>query len=307
MLNGRALMSYFSKHGRVGWWPAAAAVLLCALSAGVCQADRIKVYVMAGQSNMSGSAELPWIPSELVGPHEDIQYSYKVNLGSDQSNGWGPLRLRNGIKFGSEMSFGRSMADAMPDENIAVLKVTKDASLLRLDWRPPRPLFHIFIDRVNSQLDLLVDEGWEPEVAGMVWVQGSGDSRRVDVANKYGRWLPTFIEAVRTDINFTIEDMPFVLNRLHINADRPDEPKKLVREAQLQAARADRRVKIVSIDDLRLKKDNVHFKAPTHVELGYRASYAIRHLMTLPTPEPSTLAMLTVLAAGALRRRRRAA
>lgn len=112
------------------------------------QAKHYKVYLLGGQSNASGRGDA----SELVAPYDspqtDVALYWQKTL--ETSNGnltqdvWVALQPDSGqgknspaghdVEFGPELAFGRTMADAHPDDNIAIIKYGHGGSNLHTQW-----------------------------------------------------------------------------------------------------------------------------------------------------------------------------
>lgn len=241
-----------------------------------CRAEPIRVYIMAGQSNMVGGAPEP-APSNLS-PQADILYQYRLEIGVNpirrhESTTWGPLRTLAGLgvgsSYGSELSFGNAMASREAGK-VAIIKTAANGTSLATRWMPSQTdsaaLYPWMIEKVNSSLDELRGQGYDPTIEGFVWIQGEGDAGAPDRAAAYGANLGTLASALRSDLN--VPNLPFLLNELHANLNRAY--RNEVRQGQRAAAAADPNMHIVNGDDLGLLSDSVHFLSSTHIEMGRR-------------------------------------
>jgi hypothetical protein len=193
---------------RWGFYLAAAFALLTA--SGTANAKPVKVYLLAGQSNMVGFGENNALPTELKQPQTDVQIFH--------GGGWGYLRPglgKDGNSFGPEITFGRDMADALPHDRIALIKVAWGGTNLMQQWRPPLaggqvgPLYTDFMNIVTGALASL---GSDYEIAGMAWMQGESDSNPLEWAEAYEQNLTFFIQSIRLDLN--VPNMPFVIGQI---------------------------------------------------------------------------------------------
>lgn len=281
------------------FWIAAAS---CGLFVGQVSSAPIDVVIMAGQSNMVGGGSASDLPAELRS-QSDIRYSYLVNPDRARdpglpdafytSDGWGDLIPRNNTHFGPEMTFGRTVADAQPDRELALIKIASDATNLRTAWRKgatggPR-LYQTLLDEVATALALLVDDGYEPTVTGVVWVQGSGDAD-LPHAVAYQQHLTNLIANLRDDL--ANPDLAFVYNEYHIDSDRDGVAE--IRASQRNVAAADPLAGLINLDDQDLRFDNIHFTSQTHQVAGQRLAQAYLALV----PEPGSAAL--VLSAGGM-------
>ena len=190
---------------------------------------RIKVFVLAGQSNMEGRADgtkltpddrqrlqaiqdrvqlaynrKPIQPLDVVKPPDDIREIYKVDL-----------------IFGPELFFGAAMAEAWPDENILLIKFSAGSTSLHgawnADWQADKAAVmeeenevHLYDELVEYVKQVLAD--YDPadyEILGMFWVQGETDSGNETAAAAYGENLRKFIESIRRDMGE--DELPFIL------------------------------------------------------------------------------------------------
>ena len=168
------------------------AVLLTPSAASVARADDVRVFILAGQSNMTGTGLASELPPSLVDPQSDVRYSWRVRTSTTHaSNEWGELRhfagaSPVGVSYGPELSFGRQMADAFPADDIAILKISANGTSLTNHWDPVTgDVYESMFDYADDALAQLADDGLNPIVEAFVWVQGSGDARSLDTAIAY--------------------------------------------------------------------------------------------------------------------------
>jgi lysophospholipase L1-like esterase len=169
-----------------GMWP----VVLLAIAAAAwpvdaARAQSVSVFVLAGQSNMAGAGR---------NGEEPDGYAPQANIWYDASNvvehtddwiplSYGPFAGQPGIGwgFGPELSFGHDVAEAFPDEQIAIVKVTRGGTNLSywaVDGNDGHEALFERIDTVGQRLD---DQQTAGEIddwafAGFVWMQGEGDA-----------------------------------------------------------------------------------------------------------------------------------
>lgn len=246
------------------------------------QAAGIDVYIMAGQSNMVGG-NTATLPAGL-NPQSDVLYQYLLHTSSPdiQSTSWGPLRSLAGVApaaaYASDLSFAHAMKTRTGNK-VAIIKVAANATSLALNWDPetgthvytPGGLYDWMINKVNSSMSQLVDLGYQPHVAGFVWVQGEGDSSSPNDSANYNENLADFSQAIRTDLG--VPEMPFLYNQLHasllVTGGNQYKWRDTVRASQAEAD-ALPNMFMVNADDLQLGPDSVHFTSNMHVELGRR-------------------------------------
>lgn len=190
---------------------------------------KIKVFVLAGQSNMEGRADgrkltgenqarlrkvqgrvqlafnrEPVRPLDVVAPSEEIRKIYQ----------------RDRI-FGPELFFGISLAEAWPDEKFLFIKLAEGGTSLHGCWHPewseekaalmeeaesPK-LYGELVDYVRKVLEGYSTQDFE--LCAMLWVQGESDGKVPEAAAAYGTTLRTLVERVRSDLGN--EEFPFLL------------------------------------------------------------------------------------------------
>jgi hypothetical protein len=153
----------------------------------LCHAAPVRVFVLAGQSNMVGGGamdDLPTEPFDLSAPQDDIEYHFLIRGENPlAAAGWSPLRPLwpgfTGTTYGPELTFGRRLADQFHGESIAIIKVAQGGTDLQNDWNPSGETgttYQAMIDHVALAMGQLEAAGDAPIVSGFVWVQGSGDA-----------------------------------------------------------------------------------------------------------------------------------
>ncbi|XYI02700.1 sialate O-acetylesterase [Sorangium sp. So ce1128] len=250
-----------------------------ALAAGVmslsasAMAQPVKVFVLAGQSNMVGYGVGADLPVELRS-QPDIWYDhYNPDAreggpyASATSTDWGPLEPKGDARrYGPEITFGHAVAAAFPEHRIAIVKVAQGGTNLVDHWGrglPPDPevlyksqLYHTLlgsldsamytgdrallypdeVTRLDGALARLESEGHDYEIAALVWMQGENEAGW-SAAFRYGDALRSFIAAVREDLH--VPDLPVVLGRISDNLYPANGgPIAAGREANIDAVRA---------------------------------------------------------------------
>lgn len=255
----------------------------------------LKVFVLAGQSNAMGQyANKSLLPPELQNTQE------AVILRADGT--WTALQPgRNAATtndFGPEITFGRDMAAAWPDQNIAIVKVGYGATTLAVDWNPDSPgaRYTDLLNAVNTAMAEL-SVGYDAELTGMLWMQGESDALNLGYAQAYETNLKNFILSVREDLG--VAELPFVIGQI---SEAPAWTYgSIVRQAQADVARELSATLMISTADLSLISN--HYDAAGQMALGSRFAGAMLALI----PEPSGACLLglgsLLLACCAWRRR----
>ncbi|MGK3994312.1 sialate O-acetylesterase [Sorangium sp. So ce1024] len=250
-----------------------------ALAAGVlsvsasAMAQPVKVFVLAGQSNMVGFGVGDELPAALQS-QRDIWYDH-FNPDARQggmyaaatSADWGPLEPKGEARrYGPEITFGHAIAAAYPEHRIAIVKVAQGGTNLVDHWgRGLAPdseslyksqLYHALLGkldsatyegdralqypdeptRLDSALARLEAEGHDVEIAALLWMQGENEAGW-SAAFNYGNTLRAFIAAVRADVG--VPDLPVVIGRISDNLYPANGgPIAAGKEANIDAVRA---------------------------------------------------------------------
>ena len=196
-------------------------------------ANKKKVFLFAGQSNMEGRAKARQLSANdlkrlsLVADRIQFYYNHEPVT---------PLQVTEPVKeiqeiynltqsFGPELFFGIELAERYPNEEFIFIKLAIGGTSLYGSWNPywskekaqlmeeleePK-LYDDFLEYIHQVL-----ENYKPkeyEIIGMLWVQGETDSGvkkwGEKPANEYGNNLRKLIERIRTDLG--IPQMPFVM------------------------------------------------------------------------------------------------
>ncbi|QIZ72965.1 sialate O-acetylesterase [Oxynema aestuarii] len=238
----------------------------------------IKVFILAGQSNMVGSlSNMEDLPSEMT-------VTQNNTLWYDRQNRWVPLkppteplpstgRMAYQVGFGPEISVGVSISTVI-GETVALIKYSKNGTNLEIDWNPnyPNSLYHKMLVLVNEAIGDLSQLGYTPEISGFFWMQGESDAKSdFYMANNYALNLSNFIQTLRKDLNQP--NLPFVyglipLTNQHqtsfgdfIYADQ-------VRENQKLVAKNLSYTQTLSTLSLSKAEDNLHFDSQGYINLG---------------------------------------
>lgn len=178
----------------------------------------ITVYLLGGQSNMEGSSfvsgntpeenlsadlfEIPEILIYLAGSAPGTNASLSNQLINLQPHAMGS----GGVAIGPEIGFGERMRELCPGKKIAFLKYSYRGTNLATQWNPGAnnndianwgEQYTAFVSTINNGLTALRAAGYEPNIEGMLWMQGENDANNTARANAYGANLNHFITRVR--------------------------------------------------------------------------------------------------------------
>jgi uncharacterized repeat protein (TIGR02543 family) len=240
----------------------------------------VRVFVLAGQSNMRGLGRISQAPAAWR-PLEGVWFDDTVpGTPESFSEEWGEMAAEDG-DLGPELSFAATLREAYPEERIAIVKVSQSGTGLPF-WRNPGQGGH---DTLMARIDLTRDwlnaalakneiPSWQ--YGGFIWMQGENEANNiVSVAEAYESDFADLVDTVRTRTG--VAELPVVLGRISIRldptADYPGPAQQpqldLVRAGQVSWAENDANGGWVDTDDLPLI-DNWHFGSGGQIRLGHR-------------------------------------
>ena len=245
-------------------------VLLLALTAPAAAADKpVKVFVLAGQSNMEGHGFVPADPKrnggkgslEYVAKQPATADAFKHLL--DKNGKWavrddvwihyldrkGKLTPGYGVKedrIGPELGFGWVIGEAF-EEPVLLVKLAWGGKSLGKDFRPPSaggevgPYYKEVVERTKSLLKELNKEFPEfgsrgYELSGFGWHQGWNDRINQAFVDEYEKNMAHFIRDVRNDLG--AKNLPFVIAETGMTGPDEKHPRALAL-MKAQAAVAD--------------------------------------------------------------------
>jgi len=271
-------------------------ISICALillaSQALQAADRpLKVFILAGQSNMVGWGDSTKLPDDLRNGNNRVLMF--------ENGKWQPLQpIRKAQKnqeklgmtefsFGPEIAFGHEMAKAWPDEKIGIVKFAIGGTSI-LTWKPDwskedadragqgqfGSLYKKLLEKVEQ-----ARTAQEIEIVGFLWEQGDGDMKNVAVANEYLGNLKSLVAAVRKDTS--VPDLPFLCGSVRRTED-PDDISDLIPQrvdgpypavefilkAQWDAQEEIPHTRTVILRGIETHPMNVHYNTAGQLEVG---------------------------------------
>ena len=224
----------------------------------VFASDTVRVFILAGQSNMVGAGEVESNPSRNGGKGSlqwltensstKNRYSHlKTDTGAwvqrddvliwclDRKGLLEPGYGSNTHKIGPELGFGWTVGDAF-EEPVLLIKLAWGGKSLAEDFRPPSlegdtgPYYVEVIDKTKEILntaDQLFPElkGKTFELTGFGWHQGWNDRINQSFNDAYEKNMIQFIKDVRRDLE--TPDLPFVIAETGMSGLEEKHPRAL--------------------------------------------------------------------------------
>lgn len=250
------------------------------------QVERVRLFLIGGQSNADGRADpagLPTSPVNLQQPQGDVDY-FEGSL----------TTLRPLGEFGPEITLGRRLADSIGDgttQRIAIIKYGVGGTSLSTDWKAGGDAtttgdgarYVTFQQTVANGIAALTAAypDAEIEIEGMLWVQGERDVV-IGTHDAYEVNLTAFIADVRATYGV---GLPFVISRLSTGQTSLDAARMaVVRAAQGAVAAADPLSALLDTDGFGMKTDNLHFDAAGQQQIGHGGAMLLLDLFPITTP-----------------------
>lgn len=205
-------------------------------------AQDVKVFILAGQSNMEGQGQM--YPVNINGTLSHFMENNPSGQFSSIQNQDGSWALRDDVwvryhhvsgellkgnlgvgygeweeAIGPELGFGHLLGEYY-QEQVLIVKTCWGGKNLAVDFRPPSsggtvgPYYNQMIADVTAAINNISVEfpqysGGQIEIAGFCWFQGWNDGESQAFLNEYEQNLKNLINDVRTDLNRP--DLPFVV------------------------------------------------------------------------------------------------
>ncbi|MFI5193687.1 MAG: sialate O-acetylesterase [Chitinophagales bacterium] len=205
----------------------------------------LKVFVLAGQSNMEGQGEIYAnagprargsleyeVKNDTTGIYahivdadgkwlvrEDVWIRYDRGEDGLKKGNWTVGYGSSDKSIGPEFQFGYLLGDYYRNQ-VLIIKTAWGGKSLGVDFRPPGsggtvgPFYKKIIEEVNTALHNLPSEfpGYKNqgyELAGFVWNQGWNDGGSPVLYNEYEKNMVNFIRDIRRDLG--TPSLPFVI------------------------------------------------------------------------------------------------
>ena len=218
----------------------------------------VKVFILAGQSNMQGAGVIKADPKRNGGKGsleyllKDPNTAKRLAHTVDKDGKWvvrddvwiwylgrkGGLTVGYGAgedRIGPEFQFGHVVGAAL-DNQVLLIKVAWGGKSLAKDFRPPSSGGEVgpsYTELVKHVKDVLADlkkefpdyDGKGYEIAGFGWHQGWNDRVNQAFNDQYEKNLANFIRDVRKALG--VKDMPFVIAETGMSGPQEKHPRAL--------------------------------------------------------------------------------
>jgi len=238
----------------------------------------MELYIMAGQSNMSGRASYP-VP-QLSDPQaftfgddftwcaarEPVDRKCSGTRYADAVNWDGTSAI-----YGPELSFAVNVREARPDYSVGLLPCSKGATDM-LDWQPFREEGTLYAACVKRAYAAQM----YGEVAGLIFWQGESDAASCPLAAQWEENFTALVEAYRAEFG----NISVVFAQLNDHADNSSHPCwSVVQAEQYQASLSIPNSAIVPMSGLPLQSDGVHHTTAGYTEAGQRLADGLCQLV----------------------------
>lgn len=274
--------------------------------------DTIKVFYLAGQSNMEGYGYNTDLPKTLKQPIKNVYIFHGNSAPDNNTNGgsgkWDNLQPGHGVgfssdlqnntlsnRFGVEMSFAKKLQEYYPNEKIALIKYARGGtsidSLAAGEFGCWEPYYNginginqydHFLTTLKNALSIKdIDKDGKEDVlipCGIIWMQGESDASYTEnIANNYyshlKRLMNLFRAALRTD------DLPVVIGKISDSWNDSDgkvwDYGELVQYAQEKYIKTDKNAKIIRNTRYYKYSDKWHYDSEGYIDLGEKFAEAI--------------------------------
>ncbi len=186
---------------------------------------KTKVILLIGQSNATGCSITEYL-KENISEEEYLRYeagfsSVLINYCLDDHNATSggdfvSVDLTCGAGegfFGPEVGMAEVLSAAYPDETVVILKYTMSGYSLHYHWLSARQrgsIYNAFLNFVQTYMDALIENGYDPEIGAICWMQGESDTTDFK-ASKYYDNQSAFVSYLREDLaKYTDGDIYFI-------------------------------------------------------------------------------------------------
>ncbi len=267
--------------------------------------DTIKVFLLAGQSNMDGYGYVKDLPSDLDKTLKNVWIfhgnSAADNNAKDGSLGiWEKLKPGHGVgftsdgsgnklsdRFGVELSFAKRLQELYPNDKIAIIKYSRGGTAIDTlvgsragCWEPDfngvngiNQYDHCLKTIQNAVKEKDIDYNGKEDVLvpmGIIWMQGESDAHSEETAQRYYYNLKRLMDLLRASLR--VDDLPVVVGKISDSWNDKDgkvwDYGELVQYAQEKFAKTDGNAAIVRTTRYYKYSDKWHYDSEGFIDLG---------------------------------------
>lgn len=232
----------------------------------------VKIFLLGGQSNMDGCGRWHELPENMRETPDNVR------IWDNQKQEWKKIgedttAIARKLQFGPELVFSHRISTAFPDHEIRLVKTSAGGTSLALGWLPEKKkMYARFTANYQNAIANLEKSGHAVEIAGMLWMQGEGDSDTIERAEAYEKNLIILLADVREKTGKP--KLPVVMGRISSSLLKETpwsfDHAPIVQKAQESVAAKDADTYLVPTDDLPTLEDNTHFDTAGQLTLGQR-------------------------------------
>jgi hypothetical protein len=203
--------------------------------------NAIDVYLIGGQSNAVGISPVADLPEAQRVEYPNVKFFQEVSASTAVQGRWTVVQPglgENASYFGPELGMASVLAPHYPlradgKARAAIVKMAVGDTRIHNKWLPPssyeagigdKTVTATLKDRIAGDLYCefvrvayravtdLKNEGYNPVIRGVAWMQGEGDAESAQMAANYLAHLTNLIGDLRAE--FALPAMPFVIGEI---------------------------------------------------------------------------------------------
>lgn len=182
--------------------------------------QRVKVILLLGQSNASGSSIVSYLQknsskqdfARYSAGYSSVLINYCIDDHNVCSEGeYLPVDLTCGAAegfFGPEVGMADALAAAYPDETVLILKYTMSGYSLHHHWLSlgqRGSIYNAFLIFAKENMEHLEALGYDARIGAICWMQGESDTTQAK-ADRYFDNQSAFVSYLREDLEPYAED-----------------------------------------------------------------------------------------------------
>ena len=180
-----------------------------------------KIIVLSGQSNAAGATPYSYLQNnvsaekyqEYLNGYSNVKIIYSsaaLSSGNvvikNRSDEFVDTKLGQGYVpsyFGPELGLAEYLSETYPDETFYIIKYGVGSASLNGYFNPTDPTKNACLvalkEKINLGLELLEDEGYEPQIVAFLWMQGESDANTIYDTYPYFDLQKAMVEEIRDE------------------------------------------------------------------------------------------------------------